>query len=229
MATRSRRSAAPFEVMQPGKGADPTDRGGEAAGEPRAPVLRVPGGYAILVGIACIGLIVLAYATGHQRGRQAAIQIQDETARLFDMAASQTTSGAGPSAVAVEGRTDPIKVQGPDRDPRQKGLNYFVLAHDTEPGARTLLQFLWSRGIEAAGFQYATTRSFQIVALNHGFSKEQFASPAFRQYEQKLEQLGRLWEASHRGAVSFIKQGMYRERYNGRRAITMLTRSEGSQ
>jgi len=200
-------------------------------------VLRLPRGLAILISIMLLALLLLSYWVGHQRGTDAA-----EIARRTEQAAEQAVfhrTAADDSAVAVRktnvavgsgagdlgnSETIMIEIHEPGSDPRQKGLNYFVLAHDTRPGAVALLAFLWRHGVDAAAFRKDNSGFYSVVALDYGFSRSELLGEVRQEYEQKLDRLGLEWEASQRGAKSFKKQGMFAQRHGGADYVAMITR-----
>ncbi len=218
---RRRNSPPPFEIMSalPAPSAKvhapSIDRIDRTAGwweRARYPVvLRVPRGYVALAGLFMVGLLVLAYMVGQSRGRAEGIaQARAEYELRFENApvgvvpiqTVDRTSGTPAGANSGDSRVDP----------REEGLNYFVLAHDDEQGARRLLQFLASRGVDAAAFE--TSRGLYKVVALRGFPGKERSSPAIQEYERKLQRLGVEW-GNMPGGRSFTNQGMYPERYKG--------------
>ncbi len=248
MATRPGRYMPPYEVMSSMRAASQAARqtdveAGEPAGGPvrsrwwtslgQPLVLRLPRGYAILTGAAFLALMLLAYWVGHLRGFDAAAaedrgdrQAEQRVYELGDARQVMPLEAppGGPTVEPLPAAEAVMEVRKPGRDPRQEGLNYFVLAHDEQKGAMKLLTFLWHRGVDAAAFRYDNTELYSVVALDRGFGREQIRGEAYRQYERKLDQLGRKWEAAHPGGVNFKKQGMYAKLHTGANHLEMITR-----
>ena len=115
----------------------------------------------------------------------------------------------------AEGAPRPAPMGAKGGDPRRLGDNYFVLARDSRAGAQRLIDFLDRRGVEAIAVSGENGRIFKVVAIDHAFPRDQLGGGIFKSYREKLVELGRVWEATYDGVVSFEKQGMYAERFDG--------------
>lgn len=259
MATRPSRIFPPYEVMgtslRSGKaafrdtamteGTKTEDTADERAVDwqarlRRPVVLRIPRGFAILIGLTALGLVLLSYWVGHHRGYEAAgdafdADLDAEVRMLRHSAILSGVRGDGENipmtsdasgASTLKGAHPHAAIRTGSRDPRVEGLNYFVLARDSRPRAEMLLQFLWQHGVDAVAVRYDNDRDrrFGIIALDHGFSKQEILGPQYQDYLNKLDRLGRLWEATYPWAKSFDKLGMYPAKYVGRPADEVLTR-----
>jgi len=202
-------------------------------------VLRVPRGYAVLLGAALAALVAMAYWVGHHRGsthatmaNQADLNAEDEvmrhaTALVADPIGTARPVGAPPPlrhTVDPTGDADIVSSGG--KDPRKRGLNYLVLASDNQSGATRLLDFLWGHGIEAAAYRYKNHGLFTVVAIEKGFAAGELRGKEYRQYYNRLKQLGQKWEATVNGARSFIKQGMLADKYEGEAYTAMIVRKD---
>lgn len=177
---------------QPPKG-PPEDRD-EVDGPKRAHyVIRVPQAYAVMLVAALLGAIVLAYAVGLNAGRRAGEQAgyekrqreldaQNQAARRI----RQVAGSPGVAQMAVE--------PGDTTDPRQAGLNYFVVCRYPEAEARRAQAFLAEHGVASFLQQDQNTPFFEVIAMR-GFKADQLRTDA-RQFERELERLGRLWKQS---------------------------------
>ena len=202
-------------------------------------VLRVPRGYAVMLGVALLLLIALSYWVGHHRGSDAATMAwQNET--NAQSAAMQRSSvlaadpvgkpkpviGPPPLERTVDPAGDAAIESAPGRDPRQRDLNYVVLASDNQEGATRLLAFLWEHGVDAAAFRYKNHGLFTVVALKKGFTAAELRSNDYRRYRDGLARLGEKWEATVPGGRSFIKQGMLADKFEGEKYTAMIVRKD---
>lgn len=184
-------------------------------------VLRLPQGAVVLMGVAVVGLIVLAYWVGHQRaGREGqglarlatgvpAAGVISETPLVVsepEVALPEPGNQVVPEASMELGRTD--------RDPRQEEYNYFVLAHYPQAEAGRLVEFLVQQGVDAAAFRADGGKLYQVVALR-GFRKEELGGQEYESYKQRLLSLGRQWHPQ-----GFT--GIFASRYKGEPAQDIL-------
>jgi hypothetical protein len=98
---------------------------------------------------------------------------------------------APPSSAGAAGRAE---------DPRVPGLNYFRLVElpgsAMDEGLRAI-EFLRSNQIDAALIPVNNGRSYKLMALR-GF--ERIGNAEAKAYRDRLETLGRLWKARHKGS-----------------------------
>ncbi len=220
--------AKPIPPHTPPTPPNPTPR--PAAGQwwlrAQAPiVLRVPRGYAVLLGLAYVGVIILAYWAGHRRGTSHPSPDQPPTVNAAQPGAGLATYGPD---------NDPVRRWRNDSQPgsgggvaptRQAGFNYFVLAHYPEEDAQQLVNYLWQEGIEAAAYKrQPDSRLFQVIALR-GFTKDQLNGPQRQAFERQLHKIGRDWRAAELGP-DFAKSGMYPDLYEGEPVAETLFQRE---
>ncbi len=182
------------------------------AGEPV--FIRLPRGYLVLVALAVLVLIVLAYWVGHSRGHRAGVAsmtpadpvepllAQENPAPPPDfLAVNPGGSGQGPGPAGAS--TNPASrrgaAAGAGTDPRREGMNYFVLAHYPRSEAQRLSDFLGRGGVETFIAASHNAGLFQVLALE-GFSRDEIKSERRTRLEQRLRQLGREWKEQHKGA-----------------------------
>jgi hypothetical protein len=280
--TGSRRNMPPYEVMSarlgsvgndvasgPASAQDaradvgssrsvgPAGEGGFFARFQGPVVVRLPRGYAAILGLGVLGVVLLAYWAGHHRGQaaMAAAQREDRVAenRIFErtLGSSPVRNGLNASGTTRTSRVDPLvlgNVQevaaapprrtaldtspravlvAKGRDPRKMGLNYMVLASDDQSGATRVLEFLWKNGIRAAAFRSKRHSLFKVVALDRGFTAQELRGADYREYRDRLVRLGQRWEASVSGARSFVKQGMHPDKFKGESHSAMIVRKDG--
>lgn len=191
-------------------------------------VLRVPPGFAAVLAVLAVGVVVLAYWVGYSEGKRAQVAEQARQRRtleqmeeraMLEMSRTSGTpvspgspspkpqaprpgrTGGAAGVPGVPGVTPAIVTAGGE-DPRQKGLNYFVLIHypvEARGEAEALVGFLRARGVDAAAILRHNGRLFQVVALR-GFAPEELQSADRREYERRLRQLGRDWQVERKGA-----------------------------
>ncbi len=168
----------------------------------------------ILLCVALVGLIVMAYWVGLTRGSRFA-QVQGAgTLEPRDTRPSQTVAVMGTlpelarsDTTAGAERTDQHAAQ------REVGLNYFVLAHYPRADAERLVSFLNGNGIDAAAFRLHNKDLFQVIAL-YGLSRDEIYSAARKEFEQQMRHLGRQWKTEGHGP-DFSTTGIYLDLYEG--------------
>ncbi len=192
-------------------------------------VLRLPKGQAALLGLVFFLMILLAYWVGVMRGyrsgqREPSLQSVIATEALPDTRSSSPpvalpddpATRDRPTRAAHLGDFSPVaRVQS---DPRQVGLNYFVLAHYPKEDAHRLVQFLANEGVPAAGFGKHGKNRYQVVALE-GFHKDELDSSDYNQYKQKLLRLGHVW---HSRGLGPNFSGIFPALYNGQNVDEMI-------
>src|SRR5690606_37360841 len=145
-------------------------------------VLRLPRGFAVLVGVAILGLVFLAYWVGYSRGAAAERAAYEEEQTQLRIT-GRLPSGVGRVVeVPVEGeggrvndgRSDATTRPG-GGDPRRPGFNYLILARFPHEEAGRLARFLAERGVETAVIPSDTAGLSHVVALR-GFTSEQYSA-----------------------------------------------------
>lgn len=172
--------------------------------------IRIPAGYVILgCGLAII-LLASSYMVGHKRGYGAAKTEYDQ--QIISTASLGTSDPLsierGPRTVANLGAGSNTHDLGspatnnsqtgwkpviPAKDPRQKGLNYFILAETTETGAKQLAEFCRSNGLETYVVSGKNDRSRRVVAFP-GFPGTARNSPEVKGLEAQIHSVGEKWK-----------------------------------
>ncbi|MEM1165900.1 MAG: hypothetical protein AAGI30_06370 [Planctomycetota bacterium] len=132
---------------------------------------------------------------------------EPEPARSSQIPGSDTTdtsptSTTGPRLVVVDRWED---------DPRQVGLNYFVLAYIRAEDAEHAARFLVEQGVSAARLP-ANSRGLASVIALRGFEPGTLGEPEAVSFERQLKQLGRRYKAEGGGATDF--SDAYPERFD---------------
>jgi|GEM_PF-1956792 len=184
-------------------------------------VLRIPQGYAAIIILGLVGILILAYWVGYRRGDQARRQLiheQQEAAILLQE--RLISSGDTSTSVFESDQTGQQNASaGSPKTPQTKdekrvaGQNYFILVHYHEAEAQRLVAFLKAHGVEAAAISSNNGRLFKVAALR-GFEADELNSDGRRKYETRLRQLGRAWKKTRAGAGDLAD--MYLERYDGK-------------
>lgn len=212
-----------------------SDDGGSAWFSPGRSI-RLPAGYLLLACGVGVLLLSVVYVFGHKRGYSVARsqfdqQVIDRSAGItdplttlqpvIDTSSSLRSGIAPPNASGDAGsppsggfRTTPAAAWGPivpAKDPRQKGLNYFVIAETSESGARTLAEFCRSQGLETYVVPAKNDR-FRAVAFP-GFAGRDRSSPQVKALEAQIHTIGDNWKRNHKGTTDL--RDAYASLYNG--------------
>lgn len=181
-------------------------------------VLRVPRGLAVLIVAVAVGIVVLAYWVGNQRGIAAGkaiveARLEGQTNLLRPRLAPDVPGGDG--ALDTPPQTTQTDL---NQDPREAGLNYFVLVSYPRNAvgrdeALKLVGFLRQYGVEAAAVIGDNARFLSVVALR-GFAPEELGAPAVGTYRQKLLSIGRDWKTAHDGRGNDLSD-LYLDKYEG--------------
>ncbi|MEE9211406.1 MAG: hypothetical protein V3U29_02010 [Phycisphaeraceae bacterium] len=216
---RRRDSPPPYEIMGNLSPADELadlsareQEAHEARAQPTGPVtwwsqskypivLRVPRGYAVLVGLLLAGLMILAYLVGHSRGysvglQRARAERESEAAMLADLPRFippmvADTAPGGDDAIEY---TNPPVSEGNGRDPRQVGLNYLIVARYPLDEAQRLARFLASRGVETVLDPIDNGRFYHVVVVNKGIHGNPSESDEGKAFKRQMQLIGREWK-----------------------------------
>lgn len=188
-------------------------------------VLRVPRGYAALIALLLLGLLVLSYGVGFTRGQkdakaQSQREWEQEQRLLSQGELRPVPTLGGPSAPAgsptgAMGRNPasgfpinpgsptaprpvgPAEIRPVDSDPRVAEMNYLVLAEYPLDEARRLQAFLAQQQVETAVISRNNGR-FHVVDLRP-FAPGAVGGAEYQQHVNRLKQFGRVWKQSQRG------------------------------
>lgn len=181
--------------------------------------LRIPLGFLWLLGVGVLVVGVIAYAFGYSRGKSAGFN--DGVAQRFgqDTAAATTRAVQDPllkstTAPAVDTAAPPARAQGSTQgtqtasaangDPRQKGVNYFVIARPADQIAGEMLAFCRAEGLDAhLVSDHNAGRSRKIIVLPGLASAEARKSPDAQKLEARIKTVGQRWKAKAKGNKDF--------------------------
>ncbi len=190
--------------------------------------VKVPVGYAYLAVAVGLAALVLVYIYGYSTGEAAASKrfeerrIEELTSQgnlpAYDpMTAGKTPpslrsgtgeAGAGGQALGPQrggdaGATSPNDLgPQPGGDPRQAGLNYFVIAHTDGVRGPALVQFCRSNGLDAHLVPDDNGRP-RLVIVCPGFAAGERQSAEVKALEAKIRSVGIRWKSAARGNSDF--------------------------
>ncbi len=178
-------------------------------------VLRVPAGFLLLACGFVVLCLALSYMVGHRRGFGAAkteyeklitatsVPVNDPLGSFQPVVETLPAAGASNAKPATPnvtpnstiGRNEPSdwKPVIPAKDPRKKGLNYFVLAQTSEQGSKTLAEFCRSNGLETYVVAGNNDRSRRVIAFP-GFEASARTSSEIKALEAKIHSIGDKWK-----------------------------------
>jgi hypothetical protein len=97
-------------------------------------------------------------------------------------------------------------------DPRQAGLNYFVVASVLEANADKMVQFCRERGLDAWVVPDHNGRLREITVLP-GLPKSELEGARAKALKARILKVGLQWKAAGRGNADF--SGCYPKLFNG--------------
>jgi len=120
-------------------------------------------------------------------------------------------SGGSPTPSASE-EGQPLGPMPKGIDPRQSGLNYFVVASVLEANADKMVQFCRDRGLDAWVVPDHNGRLREITVLP-GVPKSELDGARAKALKARILKVGLQWKAAGRGNADF--SGCYPKLYNG--------------
>lgn len=224
---RRRSNGPPVRVEEPPPPPpSPVESGGSWLSPGR--MLRVPVGYLLLGLATAIALMVGAYVMGY---RQASVAVRQEYAQgvlggagtVDPLTATDPleedagpTSGTGlkrvlPSDAGTRLSTPPVAVDDQDAgtgwgplfsDPRESGMNYFVLMQTSRDGAARVARFCRDHGLETYVVGRNNASTFKVIAFP-GFQSAERSGPDVRDLEALIHRIGDKWRREEGGATDF--------------------------
>lgn len=179
--------------------------------------IRLPVGHVLLVCGVTLVLLIATYMFGVRRG--AALERTGLDQQIINNASPAITdpldqlqpvvqTSPGRSALTTSPPANRTMASNapaswgpvvPAKDPRQKGLNYFILAETNESGARLLAEFCRSQGLETYVLSGKNDRLRKVVAFP-GFEASARSSPQVKQLESLIHAVGDRWK-KNKGAT----------------------------
>lgn len=191
-------------------------------------LLRIPVGYLLLAVACAIALIVVAYSFGYKRAREAVTQqYQQEllrnTGAIGSLQPNDPLMGAvveypSPTGFpSASGTAQAAPMSGENRetslesspgwgaifsDPRENGLNYFILIETSEEGARRVVRFCRENGLETYAIARKNARLYRVIAVP-GFISSQRSGNEIRVLESLIHRVGDKWKRDEGGTTDF--------------------------
>lgn len=166
----------------------------------------------VIAGLSIIAAYMLGSSRGQRAGREALLAELAEEARLAEaarpavarVASENPTPGPPVAMIETSNPTEraALPPAAPGDDPREPGLNYFVLASTLEDNATKVVAFCRARGLDAYVVRDHNGRLREVTVLP-GFREADRGTPAFRQLEEHIRDVGRQFKASGPGNTDF--------------------------
>ena len=219
-----------YELLGKSKGVGAPTGSPLSKAPPRQAIFRSGEGQAIGLIAVALAAVVIAYFVGVSRGERlgrAALLAEREEETALAAGARPAGAGAGAGQAQVPAPLQPIPesenravggengfapgelgeatplppLQG-DADPRQQGLNYFVLATVAETNARTIAQYCRSQGLDAHVVKGNNSRFFEVIVLP-GFPATERSGPVVKELEARIRRAGVRYKAESRQNPDF--------------------------
>jgi hypothetical protein len=177
-------------------------------------VIRVPRALAIATVALALGLLVLAYWVGHIRGSRTdsesgesraggAVQIEAGGAVAKAPGGGEGGAGSRQEGSSAGARKGPAGAETSEealvRDPREPGLNYFILARRPRDAALEAARFLEKHGVDAAVVPQENT-DLDLLIDARAYTSAELKKGAHQDQRRFLGMLGRTWKRHHGGA-----------------------------
>jgi hypothetical protein len=194
--------------------------------------IRVPAGYIFVVAAVIVAAGLLGYVIGFGRAERLAeadaarraqqtMPVNDpltEAPMNLELTAP-TPEGPVDDELAAGALTGPPE-RGPqaqegreavdDGDPRDAGLNYYVIVRDLPAEGARLVEWLEARGV-AAMTEPVSGGLVKVIVLQ-GFPRGQASSARALAFKEHLRELGRRWKRDQRGSSDF--SDLYLEKHD---------------
>lgn len=191
-------------------------------------MLHLPVGYLLLGAALAIGATIGAYVLGY---RQASVVVRKEYEQNVLMNAAGIDSltandplmstpdmeSSGFQILVPTGSTNdipsvtmgsPSPLEGSSSmgpifsDPRQVGLNYFILMQTTSEGAERVAVFCRTNGLETYVVGRNNARTFKVIVLP-GYASNEVNSEKVRNLEALIHRVGEKWKQEEGGTTDF--------------------------
>lgn len=115
---------------------------------------------------------------------------------------------------AVAGSADVVFVDDPATDePREPGMNYYVVASLPKAEAERAAAFLADQGVPAARLAPGPNKLCQVIALR-AFAPKTLGTTEALQFKAQIQKIGREYKRDHKGPTDF--SDMYPDKYKGK-------------
>jgi len=198
--------------------------------------IRVPAGYIFVVAAVVVAAGLFGYVIGYgraqrvadaeaaQRARQSVPENDPLTSAPLNLELTspspegpevppELAQSADPADANADATTDESAgpPEGADADPRDDGLNYFVLVRDLPTEGQRLVGWLRGRGVPA--MTEPVSNGLVKVIVLEGIAGDRTSAADTLALKQYLRELGARWKRDHRGSSDF--SDLYLERHDG--------------
>lgn len=176
-------------------------------------VLQVPVGYLFIAIVLLLVATFVSFMIGYSRGRDAEQLVYEEDLGLPRTVSAEqprvhdpletarpaaTDGGNHPPSQGAAGRRASSRWGPITSDPREGGMEYYVLIETTEAGAMRLAEYCREHGLETYVVPGNNARR-RVIALP-AFESDQRASREAVALREEIHRLGEQWKAEGRGA-----------------------------
>ena len=180
---------------------------------------------AIVIGVAVVLAISIAYGIGVKRGGSSAgsstggtpseslnsntVAPQQSSPSIPAMpgktaGAGSTKAGSSAAGTPAAGKSAPVaRVATDKKDPRVKGERYFVVAHPSSERAAEMVDFCRQNGLDAYLVPDDNALIRKIIVLPGYRDASEKSSPEMKDLEAKIKSVGDKWKRSSRGNKDF--------------------------
>ncbi len=226
------RAVPPLPEPEPAASSPPPPTGESIKWLSPGRTIRVPIGYLFLAAAALILVVVFVYMFGYQRGERASqLEFGDLAgrtgpARSHEIAQDPMARDSGPGVGSARfADREPYAVRSNtgsavgnrdlwgaiQSDPREAGLNYFILIHTQRANAVKLAKFCRAESLEAYVVKARNMDQYQVIVLP-GYRKGAREHAQITALERSIKEVTRKWKlrVNSRDDLSY-----YPVRYDG--------------
>ena len=182
---------------------------------------------AIVIGIAVVVAVSIAYGFGVKRGSSANTGaprsgsdadsvsppsvVSQQTSPVIPAIPGKSSGATGSKTAAPasgtsgSGKSAPVARAATDNksDPRVKGMFYFVVGHPSSERRVEMLNFCREQGLDAYLVADVKALSRSIIVLPGYRDRSERSSPEIKALEAKIKQVGKKWKVKETGNKDF--------------------------
>ncbi len=182
---------------------------------------------AIVLGIAVVAAVSIAYGIGVKRGSSANTGaprsgsdaesvsapsvVSQQTSPVIPAIPGKSSGATGSKTAALvpgtsgSGKSAPVARSATDNksDPRVKGMFYFVVGHPSSDRRLEMLKFCRDQGLDAYLVADVNALSRKIIVLPGYRDSSEKSSSEIKALEAKIKQVGKKWKGNNPGNKDF--------------------------
>ena len=182
---------------------------------------------AIVLGIAVVAAVSIAYGIGVKRGSSANTGaprsgsdaesvsapsvVSQQTSPVIPAIPGKSSGATGSKTAALvpgtsgSGKSAPVARSATDNksDPRVKGMFYFVVGHPSSDRRLEMLKFCRDQGLDAYLVADVNALSRKIIVLPGYRDSSEKSSSEIKALEAKIKQVGKKWKVKNPGNKDF--------------------------